>query len=150
MASEGALRRSYVAVGVGTCVCALPIEHVIETMRVLPLEPISAPAPFIAGISIIRGAPVPVVDLGALLGLGRHAAGSLVTLRLAERTVAVRVDRVLGVRQLDEGAARQVPPLLRAASAEHVALLGSLDAQLLVVLRASALFPAEPQESRAR
>ena len=136
---------SYVAVEVGTCVCALPIGHVVETMRALPLEPMANAPKFVAGLSIIRGVPVPVVDLSVVLGLSAGAATSLITLRMNGRIVAVRVDRVLGVRQIEEGASTKLPPLLEGASAEHVASIGTLDAHLLVILEASALFPNEVQ-----
>jgi purine-binding chemotaxis protein CheW len=48
--------------------CALPLAHVVETMRPLPIEPLGGMPGFVQGIAIIRGAPVPVVDAGALLG----------------------------------------------------------------------------------
>ena len=43
--------------------CALPLEHVSETMRPLPVEPIAGVISPVAGVAIIRGGPVPVVDV---------------------------------------------------------------------------------------
>ncbi len=68
--------------------CALPVVHVEETMRPLPIGPLAGAPDFVAGLSIIRGRPTPVVDTGALLG-ARDAATPrrLVVLRLGERRV---------------------------------------------------------------
>src|SRR5205809_310773 len=67
--ADGAPRGSRVLiVAVRSGACALPLMHVIETMRPLPIEPMACALSFVRGISIIRGAPTPVVDLGALLG----------------------------------------------------------------------------------
>jgi len=49
-------------------VCALPLEAVIETMRPLPIDALGAMPPFVLGVSVIRGAPVVVVDAGLLVG----------------------------------------------------------------------------------
>jgi chemotaxis signal transduction protein len=71
-------------VGVKGRLCAVPLSHVIEIMRPLPVEPISSVPSFVQGISIIRGIPTPVVDLllklscfrnyrsGAIAHAGRH------------------------------------------------------------------------------
>ncbi len=121
--------------------CALPLRQVVETMRPLPVEPLAGAAPFVRGVSLIRGAPVPVVDLGALL-LPSEAADPtrFVTLRLGSRRLAVALEAVLGVRALPE-ALSSLPPLLADASAESVSALGRLDQELLVVLEATRLVP---------
>ena len=48
---------------VATRICALPVGVVIETLRPLPLEPIAGAPAFVTGPAIIRGEPVPVVEL---------------------------------------------------------------------------------------
>jgi purine-binding chemotaxis protein CheW len=58
------------------------------------------------------------------------------TVRLGDRTLALAVDAVVGVRSLDAVQLQQLPPLLRAASCDVVEAIGTLDEQLLVVLRA--------------
>jgi chemotaxis signal transduction protein len=47
------------------------------------------------------------------------------------------VGGVVGVRDLDEEAVGGMPPLLREASDDLIRTIGTLDAQLLVVLQAS-------------
>lgn len=119
--------------------CALPLTHVRETMRALPLQPVPDMPPFVLGVSIIRGQVVPVLDLAALLGAAGGAATRYVTLDLGLRQVALAVEEVVGVRSLPASAMADVAPLLHASEAGMVAALGTLDAQLLVVLQASQL-----------
>jgi purine-binding chemotaxis protein CheW len=133
---------------VGPLVCALPAEHVSETMRPLPVEPLSGMPPFIAGLSIIRGVPIPVVDLARLLGPG---AGSqvtrFVTIRIAGRQAALAVDAVLGVRQVRSDVLHALPPLLRDAGASVVDAVGTLDSDLVVVLRSARIVPPSVWEA---
>lgn len=122
-------------VEVQTRVCALPLMHVIETMRPLPIETISGAPPFVLGVSTIRGVPTPVVDLGAALGAPGGVPGRFVTLRLGDRQVALSVDTVLGIRDLDNARLQALPPLLQEASNDLIEAIGTLDAQFLMVLR---------------
>jgi len=130
-------------VEVHAAACALPLMHVVETMRPLPIEPIACALSFIRGISLIRGSPTPVVDLGALLGASEGAPGRFVTLRLGGRQVALAVKAVLGVRELDALTIQKLPPLLGGASKEFIEAIGTLDQQMLMVLQAGWQLPDE-------
>lgn len=112
-------------------------------MRPLPVERIAGTPEFVLGLSVIRGKAVPVVDLGLLLGASRpeSAARRFLTLELGERDVALSVGDVLGVRALDPEQLSALPPLVDGAQAEMIEALGTLDAQLLCVLRAASVFP---------
>jgi len=130
-------------VGVKGRLCAVPLTHVIEIMRPLSVELISDVPSFVQGISIIRGIPTPVVDLGALLGTPNGVADRFVTLRVGERQVALCVDSVVGVRELDVSKIGEFPPLLQGASKDAIEAMGTLDEQLLVVLRTGWELPDE-------
>ncbi len=120
--------------------CALPLTHVRETMRALPLQAVPDMPPFVLGVSVIRGQVVPVVDLAALLGAAAATTTTrYVTLDLGQRQVALAVEEVVGVRSLPASAMADVAPLLHASEAGMVAALGTLDAKLLLVLQASQL-----------
>jgi len=124
-------------------VCAVPLAHVIETLRPLPIEPLAGAPGYVCGLSMIRGAPVPVVDTGLLLGTEQARPTRLVTLRAGSRTVAIAVDSVIGVRALRDDDTAPLPPLLRAAGHDAVASLGSRDRELLLVLESARLVPDE-------
>lgn len=122
--------------------CALPLEHVAETMRPLPVERLADMPSFLLGVSIIRGGAVPVVDAARLLGAVPVAPGRFVTVKLGEtRRVALAVDSVIGVRELPEASLDELPPLIRNANAEVVSAVSTLDAELLLVLRGARLVP---------
>lgn len=122
---------------------ALAAEHVIETMRPLPCEPVAGAPPFVAGVAIIRGRPTPVVDVGALLGAPREALSERwITVAVGERVVGLAVSDVVGVRRLTgDVAPGAMPPLLTDAARGAVSALGVLDGELLLVLERASLVP---------
>ncbi len=126
---------------VRTRVCALPLEHVLETMRPLPIEPLSGAPRFVRGLAIIRGSPVPVIDAARLLGAEEAPPARFVTLRVGDRRVALAVDEVLGVGAGAEQSLEALPPLLGEVAADVVEAIGTLDAHLLLVLRGGRLVP---------
>jgi len=124
-------------VKVQTRACALPLAHVIETMRAVPIETIAGVPSFVRGVCIIRGTPTPVVDLGLLLGAPGGGSNRFVTVHLGDKQVALCVDAVLGIHHLDDSTMQGLPPILKDASKDMIEALGTLDAQILVVLRAT-------------
>jgi purine-binding chemotaxis protein CheW len=123
--------------------CALPLEHVIETMRPLPTAVIAGAPHFVRGLAVIRGAPVPVLDVASLLGETAASSGRFVTLTVGMRRVALAVGSVLGVRAIPAASLQGLPPLLNEAGSEVVASIGRLDAELLWVLQSSRLLSAD-------
>jgi purine-binding chemotaxis protein CheW len=119
---------------------ALPIAHVVEQMRPLPVEELRGAPAYVLGTSRVRGAAIAVVDLGRfLVGTPGPAPGRWVTVRVGDRRVALAVDAVEGVRPADPAALGALPALLQDAEADAVDALGILDASLLLVLRAARL-----------
>ncbi len=116
--------------------CGFSIDHVIETMRPLPIAPAPDRAGLVRGSSIIRGGPVPVLDTAALFGRSAHAPARCVVLRVSERRAALLVDAVLGVRTIRADRIAGLPPLLDQATR---AQLRAVDPALLTVLDAARL-----------
>lgn len=132
----------------GARACAIPLVYVDETMRPLPLEPIAGMPSFVRGLSILRGDPVPVLALAEMLGTREPSREARwIALRLTdergERRVALAVDSVVGVHDLDTARVSAMPPLLGDANADVVAAITTLDAQLLLVLHATHLMTGE-------
>lgn len=128
---------------VGSSLCGLPLEHVVETMRPLSPEPVPRMPPFVRGVSVIRGRPLPVLDARALLGARSDAsAGRSVTVKVGERQLALLVDQVLGIHALDAAQSSQLPPVLGDAG-DSLEALGMLDAELLLVLQSARLLSEE-------
>jgi len=124
----------------GSNFCALPLDRVAEIMRALPIEAVAGAPRYVCGLSVIRGAPAPVVDIGVLLGDQPTRAERLVAIKIGNRTVALAVDAVLGIRTIADTS--ELPPLLREASAA-IAAIGTLDSALLFFLRTARIVPED-------
>jgi purine-binding chemotaxis protein CheW len=130
---------------VGSRTCCIPLVHVIETMRPLPITALTGVNPVVRGLAVIRGVPVPVVDLARAMSATSAETTTdarFVALRVGARRVALLVDSVVGVRAID-ASTMEMPPLLRAASTDMIESIGAVDAQLLVVLRATRVLTDE-------
>jgi chemotaxis signal transduction protein len=136
----------------GKRIGALALEHVRETMRPLPVEPVDSPLGFVEGIAIVRGEAVPVVNAEALLyahsvseqaasraPVNRSPVGRFIRLRIAERSVALAVSEVLGVFSRAALDIAALPPLFEGSQA--VGAVGRFDGRLLSVLEAASLVP---------
>jgi purine-binding chemotaxis protein CheW len=126
---------------IGARTCCLPLAHVVEVMRPLPVEPLAAAPPFVLGLAIVRGAPLPVIDGARLLGCTGEVAERFITIDTGPRRAALAVQAVAGTRLLDLAPLAELPPLVREINAEVVEKIGALDARLLVVLCAARLVP---------
>src|SRR5882724_8841487 len=88
------------AIRLGARICAVPVSDVVEIMRPLPIEALSGPLDGVRGLSVIRGEPVPVIDLGTLLGAsGCSVCTRFIAIRVGGRRIALAVDAVLGIRE---------------------------------------------------
>jgi purine-binding chemotaxis protein CheW len=119
--------------------CALPLAHVVETLRPLPLGAAPSAPGFVSGVTLLRGEPTPVVDAARLLGGDAETCERRVVLRVGGRSVALAVAGVVGVQRLTDSAARDLPPLLANADPRLVAEVAQLDAELLLVLESAAI-----------
>lgn len=115
--------------------CGIPLEHVVETMRMLPIERVASAPGFVRGLSVIRGEAIPVVDVAALLEEQAEPA-RLVTVRVEGRRVALAVGAVEGIGEFE--GRQPLPPLL--AQNEALGALAVLDRELLLVLENLALW----------
>ncbi|NUO54726.1 MAG: hypothetical protein HOV80_38285 [Polyangiaceae bacterium] len=120
---------------IGERLCAVPLPHVIETMRPLKVEPLPAMPPFVLGLAIIRGEMVPVVDVACVLGSARSDYQRFVTLVVGGRVVALAVGEVIGVRVLPTVELEALPPIVAESAGNLVAAITKADVDLILVLR---------------
>lgn len=141
---ETVTQRAKLLVRCRSWLCALPLSDVVETLRLLPLRPVAGVPPFVRGLVLLRGALVPVVELGTLLGApGDEPGRRLVVVRADEHLLALAVDEVLRVITLELEQQAAVAPLLSQALPEQVAALGTLDGAALAVLSSASVVSAE-------
>jgi purine-binding chemotaxis protein CheW len=120
----------------------IPLESVREIMRPLPIAALADAPDFVLGLATIRGAATPVVDLGRVLGgagASKATFGRFISLHVDGRSVALAVQAVSGVLELEE--TTELPPLLSEAAMDAVESLSLRDAGLLLVLRSARLVP---------
>jgi purine-binding chemotaxis protein CheW len=141
--SGAGTHQSWLLCRAASTLCALPVEQVLEVMRVLPLEPFAAAPRYVLGLSIIRGVPVPVVDFGLIVGNVATKAARLVTIKTAGRIVALAMKGVIGITEIGTAAFDQLPPLLQDAAADTIAGIGARDSGLLIFLRAGRIVPEQ-------
>jgi purine-binding chemotaxis protein CheW len=134
---------SWLICRIGRQLCAVPIAHVVETMRRLPIEAVAGAPAYVQGLCIIRGTPVPVVDLGLVIGGEATRPERLVTMRADSRSIALAAEAVLGIRAIAPDTFAELPPLLRGVAPETVAAISMLDAELIYLLRAARMIPSE-------
>jgi len=128
---------------VGDLLCALPLEHVEEAMRPMPVETIAGMPPFVRGLAVVRGVPIAVVDAGSLLnGVASHPT-RFVTMKTGSRRIALAVDAVVGVVEIPPGSLEALPLLFQDSKLDMIAAIGTLDTDLLLVLRGTRLISEE-------
>lgn len=132
---------SSLVIRAGNHICALPLSSVKEIFRPLRVESLAGAAAGVRGLAIVRGVPVPIVDLATLLDGGSGQCGRFVIVKASDRTVGLSVDAVLGIREFSASLCSELPPLLRDACPDLVQAVGALDQELLVVLKTGSLIP---------
>jgi purine-binding chemotaxis protein CheW len=107
-------RVTLAAFRVGTGVYALDVAHVREVVRWQTVTPLPKAPRLIEGVIDLRGAVVPVVDLGRVLGTAPVAAGPSARIAIVVESglvMGLAVDAALSVMSI-EAAELEDPPAL--------------------------------------
>jgi purine-binding chemotaxis protein CheW len=118
---------------------AVPLTCVSEVVRSRSITPVPNVPPWVLGISSLTGDIVSVVHLGGFLGLDLTSPPNdarMLVCNTEDRqlTVALLVDRVRGLRNLDRDRIRPFPEHLDHPVAEFSRGVTELDGQLIVLL----------------
>jgi purine-binding chemotaxis protein CheW len=132
----------------GTLLCALPLDEVIETMRPLETRPLAGTPAFVRGISVLRGVPTPVIDVGRLLTGVSSDVERYVAVGTERGPVALATGTVLGIRDTEAGPAEAHPALL-GGSQRLVAGVATFGAEPLLLLQSMRAVPDEVWEAAA-
>lgn len=126
------VQHSYLITRAGAFRCALPLSHVREVMRILPVKTVMGANSAVLGAAVVRGAALPVVSLPAMLGQTSGNESRFVVLRTAERDCVLAVDAVEHISALDDGAFEPLPKLLQGIDAAEA--VAALDRELILTL----------------
>ena len=133
----------------GSLLCALPLDEVIETMRVLDTRPLAGTPAYVRGITILRGAPAPVIDIARLLTGADAETSRYVAVRASRGPVACATGEVLGIQEVvampPEGAAA----LVTGTSRLLIAGVGTIGTEPLLLLRSIRAVPDDVWEAAA-
>ena len=91
------------AVRLGTCLLALPIEAVEEVLPALPIEAVPQCPIFVRGVVFVRGHLIPVLNAAERLGMRDHQRPDephIVCLRQHERLIGVEFDEAIDLMEL--------------------------------------------------
>ncbi len=134
--------RTALFVRAGAHLCALPVRHVVETMRPVPVTALAGVPHFITGLALVRGEPLPVIDLATFMDprSSRHVS-RFVTVRAAGRQAVLAVDAVLGVADIDSKF--DTPSLVADACQQSIEWLSARDGELLALLSTARIVPPE-------
>jgi purine-binding chemotaxis protein CheW len=122
---------------------AVGIEHVREILKVTQLTALPLMPPFVRGVMNLRGAVVPVIDLGARLGLGeatlqrRSCVVIVEVLTPAEprsQTLGLLVDAVHEVADVPASGLEAAPPLGTDIAVEYLDGMARLRGEIVPVL----------------
>jgi len=144
MNEKSGFQDSWLVCRAGSHLCALPLGQTLEVMRLLAIEPLADAPAFLRGLAVIRGAPVPVLDLARVLGQARTTVERIVTIRAGGRVLGLAVAEVVGVRRRDEIGPHAPVPLLRAAAQDAISSIGTLDSEVLLFLEGLKLLEGVP------
>ena len=110
----------------------------------LPVQALAGTQPFVRGISIMRGAPTPVVDVALLLSGHPATVSRFVAVRTGRGPVALACGEVLGIRPVgDTGATRAYSALLGGVPMRLVAAVGRYESGPLLVLQSTRVLEDE-------
>lgn len=123
---------------------ALPIKNILEIMRPQPVQVIADMPSVMKGVAIIRGAPVPVMELSDLLNMKTDQKSSrFILLQAQSGRVALAVEDVVGLHRFQSSLFQILPPLFGTESREIISSIGLMDRQLLFVLETARLIPSD-------
>jgi purine-binding chemotaxis protein CheW len=125
-----------------THLAAIGLEHVTEVLRPLPVEGLAGVPPYVRGICVLRGRPVPVVDIGLLLGgertTGEDRAARFVGVRTGPQAAVLAVDTVLGIRDIPM---ERLHDLSSVTGSVACAAVGAIGREPLLLLEAGRVIP---------
>ena len=127
-------------------------EYCVDIMAVREIRGWSAATPvpqapdYVRGVINLRGAVLPIVDLGARLGLAhtdptaRHA---IIVAQLDGHLVGLLVDGVSGILTVTNDSVQPTPQVARQAAGSFVKGLLTIDERMLGLLSLDGLVPAQ-------
>lgn len=110
--SHGGERRELIAFRIGEQEFCVDIRAVREIRGWTPATPLPQSPPYVRGVINLRGAVLPIIDLGARLGLGAATPSArhvIIVARVGLRTVGLLVEAVSDILTFSEDLIQPTP-----------------------------------------
>ena len=132
-----------ISVRIGEQAYAIDIMAVREIRGWTAATPLPHAPPHVLGMMNLRGAILPVIDLGARLGLGAAnptASSVVVVAQIGEAQMGLVVDAVSDILTVAPEQIRPVPEIDRGATAEFMNGIINVNDSMVVILSLDKLF----------
>jgi purine-binding chemotaxis protein CheW len=151
VSTGSAARRELIAFRIGEQVFCVDIMAVREIRGWTPATPLPRAPDYVRGVINLRGAVLPIVDLGARLGLqttdatARHV---IMVVHLGGRTVGLLVDAVSDIVTITDDVVQPTPDIASEQVKTFVRGLFALDGKMVSLIALDKVLP-EPEAEAA-
>jgi purine-binding chemotaxis protein CheW len=137
------MRTRYVSFSLSTGRYCVPVDLVVQILRLERLIEIPKPPPFVEGVLNIRGDIIPVVNLRTRLGLGaadaaRGPAGErkrrVIVTRVGNRSYGLDVDEVREIVDIDDSGIQPDAATLMGVRADFIVGIAQREEAVYLVL----------------
>ncbi len=132
---------------------AFRIEQIQEIVILDQVTPTPQVPEYVEGVSNLRGAIIPIINLRKLFGLEPKPADSetrTIVVNVGQRTMGCTVDMVSQVLRIPEDGIQPAPETVTADGASYISGFAKLDEQLVILLDIDELLNQERLESKHR
>jgi purine-binding chemotaxis protein CheW len=143
-------RRELISFRIGAQEFCVDIMAVREIRGWTPATPLPQSPLFVRGVINLRGAVLPIVDLGARLGLGgtdptaRHV---IIVARISDQLVGLQVDAVCDILTVTEDVLQPTPDVACETTKAFVKNLLAIDGRMISLIALDRVLP--PREAEA-
>lgn len=135
-------QRLYLTFRVGRDLFGVATRHVREILEYHTVTQVPMMPPLVRGVTNLRGAVVPIIDLAERLGLGTTELGPRTCIVIVElqdsecaQLMGALVDAVTAVIEINPDALRQIPTFGSRVPPEYIEDLARVDDRFLILLR---------------
>ena len=141
-------RREMISFRIGRQEFCVNVMSVREIRGWTPATPLPHAPPFMRGVINLRGAVLPVVDLGARLGIGsadptaRHV---IIVTRIGDQLVGLLVDAVCDILTVTDDALQPTPDIAYDLAKTFVRGLLPVDGRMISLISLDRMLPNEAE-----
>jgi purine-binding chemotaxis protein CheW len=125
---------------------AFPIEQIREIVVLDKVTRTPQVPDYCEGVSNLRGAIIPIINVRKLFGLGpRPADGEsrIIVVQVGEKTMGCTVDTVSQVIRIPQESIQPAPETITAGGADYISGFARIDGRVIIVLNISELLNPE-------